>query len=789
MALMISCVKGRIGLKRVEYRGIEVIINWNKIKSVDVKKVEFNFYKLLECLNKGESLKEVVNFFKIGNTLKLIFAFASLLMDEYFDEIIKKQIKEMNTSSIDLITQEVFGLSKLGIRENNNKPAIELEKIMERLLCANASENVDSKHIYVCLSNKVSEYYISNQGTVVPIILINFPHKDVANNIKFLVMTIPAIEKKILNFESLTEQTQVLGRTNIFNILFGFFKHETFKYFEYCASLFTEQRRRITLVKLIKETIDPSVKGSWQSFKGIEEDIKARLENLVNNEYDKQLKILPLTNNSHMERSNLIWKYYWRENHILSSVYFDFSFIKYKKIREGFMAFMKNSLLINNVPNARHKFFTVATGIRGLELVKTNFTDFSEIQKSDVRLLKIHLETSYKTKSGKNASISFISKIFTHMSQLIDFIKAYNTEQNEFNPIKVLNVPQHNYFDDFKFTNLNNMKNNTKFIPEVVMEALNKYKYEMSDTYRLIFDIFNSTGLRAKEVSLLEYDALKYDTKNEMWYMLVKNYKTEKSKVKKGLEEKRIVPIPNQLAQRINKYQEETQKFRDEVKSIYLFIKKAKGFGHNYGIVNPSDVMKAMKTLIKNKNIMDDNGDLWNITTRQSRKTFAVNLVSNGASMEEVSTALDHAWLETTALFYTEVDKMRVADMNSEFFQKKFEVQLTDEQWSKFSEKERKQLYIDFCLGTRTVELGQCSLHISEGVCNKIECATCSNLCTGRDYIDKWEEMFRDQSNQLNSLKTFYEKNHITDYSEYVEYKRMKYLSEVYREVIKNISL
>ena len=51
---------------------------------------------------------------------------------------------------------------------------------------------------------------------------------------------------------------------------------------------------------------------------------------------------------------------------------------------------------------------------------------------------------------------------------------------------------------------------------------------------------------------------------------------------------------------------------------------------------------------------------------------------------------------------------MRLAELNTEFFRKKFDLLLSEEQLSKYSEEERRLLYIDFRLEQRKVELGYC---------------------------------------------------------------------------------
>lgn len=79
---------------------------------------------------------------------------------------------------------------------------------------------------------------------------------------------------------------------------------------------------------------------------------------------------------------------------------------------------------------------------------------------------------------------------------------------------------------------------------------------------------------------------------------------------------------------------------------------------------------------------------------------------------------------------------MKLAEMNSEFFKKRFDLLLEDHQLEKFSEEERKVLYIDFCLNSREVEFGVCTANFKVDTWNKrgdrFACATCAKICTGK---------------------------------------------------------
>jgi len=129
--------------------------------------------------------------------------------------------------------------------------------------------------------------------------------------------------------------------------------------------------------------------------------------------------------------------------------------------------------------------------------------------------------------------------------------------------------------------------------------------------------------------------------------------------------------------------------------------------------------------------------------------------------------------------------------LNADYFRKTFDVLMSNQQFDKFSEAERKALYIDFRLNYRAVELGHCMKHFTEESCNyltgKTHCATCVNLCTGPKYLKEWVRLRDSQKRIVDGLLDLYKKENITDYRDFKEYQAEMYLLNIYEDVINNI--
>lgn len=349
--------------------------------------------------------------------------------------------------------------------------------------------------------------------------------------------------------------------------------------------------------------------------------------------------------------------------------------------------------------------------------------------------------------------------------------------------------PYENPFEKFRFYNANEYKVRTDVIPECVSEEIEKHLDELNAHHSLMYKIFSETGMRLKEVFMLEEDCLEQSRYDGFVLLKYKQYKTLKSKRKRGLPEYHQILIYDKLAQEIQEQIDMTKEWRMNLDVPYIFVDKRKGFSEH--MLNTGNYIKVINDLLKRHNICDDSSRQWRFTSKQQRKTIAVRLIENGATIDELAYWLGHLSRSTASNYYVEVRKSKLAEMNTEFFRKKFEVTVSEEQLSAFNEEERRLLYVDFCLEQRRVEFGYCARKLATGGCTNrnslINCANCKNLCTGRKYFFHWTEMYNNQNKLVKSMLQAYENAGITDYSEFREYKQAVQILEAYKNVIDNI--
>lgn len=471
----------------------------------------------------------------------------------------------------------------------------------------------------------------------------------------------------------------------------------------------------------------------------------------------------------------------------------DFSGIKGEKFKKEIKWFFKDDVLnyIIQRKDIQHvaKSLKLCTEIVNYLYSDFNVDGFAQVDDFLAQLVKRFLMfEACDEKTGENIKPRTMSRVVTEIRKIVDYM-IENKSSTINHPIPATNI-----FNRVKFYNTTNMSDTMDVIPDIVLDKLEENIKHLDITYQRIFNIFLGTGMRAKEVLFLEKDCLDYscinnsDVNKRGIILRYTPYKVLISQKKKCMEKHEIY-IQKELADIIEEQIRETECIREKYNDVpYIFIKdvceQLKYQGRNF----TSNINK----LIKECNICDIDGILWVFDSRQMRATVASNMIENGAYENEIMTTLNHIDINTTRKYYEKARKLKLADLNQEFFKKQFELEVGTENLEAFDEEERKILAYEFATKIREVEFGQCVKHDSEGKCKRAgeyACANCNKICTGKQYLPKWESLLKSQSDIVASLETEYQNTGISkdEYSNYIEYIREVNQLNYYQDVINRL--
>ena len=224
----------------------------------------------------------------------------------------------------------------------------------------------------------------------------------------------------------------------------------------------------------------------------------------------------------------------------------------------------------------------------------------------------------------------------------------------------------------------------------------------------------------------------------------------------KNRKERQPMPIPNECAIAVEKLIEHTKELRkqadDSIKD-YLFIHRVSN-GKNAGeimLLNNVRINEWLNVFIKNNDIRNTNGELYNLKSHQFRRTLATDMLSKGTDLKAIQEVLGHSSPMTTKQHYADIkDKER-----SELFKNigiigninKVDETVIEDKNDLIWFKENKDK------GAR-MEDGYCTKPCSDGkICDRLlkrqKCYTCSRYITTPEYLQVHKNHLAELEKQL----------------------------------------
>lgn len=308
-------------------------------------------------------------------------------------------------------------------------------------------------------------------------------------------------------------------------------------------------------------------------------------------------------------------------------------------------------------------------------------------------------------------------------------------------------VPKTEIFTGNEYVGVNR-KLKIDFIPDEVLEQINKVlKNEENPYIKYGIIILQSTGMRIGDMLKLTTDSVKphlISGYTLTWY----DHKNRK--------ERQPMPIPNECAIAVENLIENTKELREQADDSikdYLFIHKpTKGKSASILNVIPQNTyIKWLNDFIKNNDIRNTNGELYNLKSHQFRRTLATDMLSKGTDLKAIQEVLGHSSPITTKQSYADVKDKERAEIYKHIgiignINKVDETVIENKNdliW--FKENKDK--------GAR-MEDGYCTKPCSDGkICDRLlkrqKCYTCSRYITTPEYLQAHKNHLAELEKQL----------------------------------------
>ncbi len=312
-------------------------------------------------------------------------------------------------------------------------------------------------------------------------------------------------------------------------------------------------------------------------------------------------------------------------------------------------------------------------------------------------------------------------------------------------------VPTTEIFTGNEYTGVNR-KLKIDFIPDDVVAQINEaLRTEENPYLKYGIIILQSTGMRIGDLLKLRIDCIKPH--------LISGYTIEWLQ-HKGRKNKAPMPVRSECVAAIEKLIEVTEPLRNEVIErdkdnllIYRYLKGSQ-YGENNGkVATPTYGAFSywFDTFIKRNNIKDANGEYYNLTSHQFRRTLGTDMLSKGTNLNVIQEVLGHSDPSVTKRFYADVKDKERAEVfknvgiigNINQIQSSAFDNPSEFEWFKANKDKGACMCDGYC--TKPVVDGK----ICDRLLKRQKCYTCSRYITTPEYLEAHKKHLANLEKQL----------------------------------------
>lgn len=418
---------------------------------------------------------------------------------------------------------------------------------------------------------------------------------------------------------------------------------------------------------------------------------------------------------------------------------FDFSYISSEEIKDVVKDYVWQNYRVGNI-TLRTLYAVVAAYFK-------YFNEFSELSRIDSLKTLTHLEID-KFQSYLNTKVSNRKhKPLSHETRRwgIKALKGiiYWCQIHRPNDVPVTEI-----FTGNEYIGVNR-KLKIDFIPDGVVAQINEaLKTEKNPYLKCGIIILQSTGMRIGDLLKLRIDCIKPH--------LTSGYTIEWTQ-HKGHKDKPPMPVRSECVAAIEKLIEITAELRDEAdekdKDTLMIwrVPVRKSAGKVMPISRNTFGAAWFDKFIKDNNIKDANGDYYNLTSHQFRRTLGTDMLSKGTNINVIQQVLGHSDPSVTKRFYADVKDKERAEVfksvgvigNINQIQSSAFDNVSEFEWFKANKDKGACMCDGYC--TKPVVDGK----ICDRLLKRQKCYTCSRYITTPEYLEAHKQHLANLEKQL----------------------------------------
>ena len=418
---------------------------------------------------------------------------------------------------------------------------------------------------------------------------------------------------------------------------------------------------------------------------------------------------------------------------------FDFSYISSEEIKDVVKDYVWQNYRVGNKAISTLYIYLNFYLVRFFTFVENENKELSELTNADIDKYVSLLHITISKRTGKPLGYQSQKKTLDAVKGLIRWCQLHRPND----------VPATEIFTGNEYIGVNR-KLKIDFIPDDVVAQINEaLKKEENPYLKYGIIILQSTGMRIGDLLKLRIDCIKPH--------LISGYTIEWTQ-HKGRKEKAPMPVRSECVAAIEKLIEVTSELRNEAdekdKDILMIwrVPVGRSAGSVGVITSQTFTTNWFRDFIKRNNIKDANGDYYNLTSHQFRRTLGTDMLSKGTNINVIQQVLGHSDPSVTKRFYADVkDKERAEVFKSVGVIGNIN-QIQSSAFDNVSEFEWFKANKDKCVAGLCD--GYCTKPVTNGnICPRLlkrqKCYTCSRYITTPEYLEAHKQHLANLEKQL----------------------------------------
>lgn len=418
---------------------------------------------------------------------------------------------------------------------------------------------------------------------------------------------------------------------------------------------------------------------------------------------------------------------------------FDFSYISSKEIKDVVKDYVWQNYRVGNKTLSRLYGEVNSWFMHFIKFADAKrITSLNSLDNAVIDEYVSYLHTTLSDKTNKPLSYNYQKVCLDVLKSVIRWCQLHRPND----------VPTIEIFTGSEYIGINR-KVKIDFIPNDVVAQINEaLKTEKNPYLKCGIIILQSTGMRIGDFLKLRIDCIKPH--------LISGYTIEWTQ-HKGHKDKPPMPVRSECVAAIEKLVEITSELRDEAdekdKDTLMIwrVPVGKGAGKVMPISKKTFGTVWFDKFIKDNNIKDANGDYYNLTSHQFRRTLGTDMLSKGTNINVIQHVLGHSDPSVTKRFYADVKDKERAEVfksvgvigNINQIQSSAFDNVSEFEWFKANKDKGACMCDGYC--TKPVVDGK----ICDRLLKRQKCYTCSRYITTPEYLEAHKQHLANLEKQL----------------------------------------